>query len=58
MVGEYVKPEYKLDGLKLHHFKNNSLTVTYNLDTLLHFITSAIAVIIIFALSLQAINLI
>lgn len=58
MVGDYAKPEYKLDGLKIHHFKNECLTVTYNLDTLLHFIISAIAVIIIFALSLQAINLI
>ena len=58
MVGEHVKPEYKVDGLKIHKFKNDSLTVTYNLDTLLHFIISAISVVTIFALSLQAINII
>lgn len=57
MVGDYAKPSYVRNGFKVTKQINPSLSVTYNLDTLLHFVISAIAVIIIFALSLQAINL-
>lgn len=57
MVGDYKKPAYVRNGYKVTKQINPSLSVTYNIDTLLHFVISAIAVIIIFALSLQAINL-
>lgn len=56
LVGDYKKPTYKRDGYKVTRQINPSLSVTYNLDTLLQFILSAIAIVCIYALSLQAIN--
>ena len=56
LVGDYKKPTYTRDGYKVTKQINPSLSVTYNLDTLLQFILSAIAIVCIYALSLQAIN--
>ena len=55
LIGDYKKPVLKRDGLKVHHFKNDTLTATYNIDTLLSFIITTIAVIAIYMLALQAI---
>ena len=56
MVGDYKKPTYIRNGFKISKQINPSLSVTYNLDTLFSLIVSAICVITIYALALQAIN--
>lgn len=56
MVGDYKKPTYTRDGYKVSKQINPSLSVTYNLDTLFSLIISAICVICIYALALQAIT--
>lgn len=56
LVGDYKKPTYVRNGYKVTKQINPSLSITYNLDTLLQFIMSAIAIVCIYALSLQAIN--
>ena len=55
MVGDYKKPSYTRIGYKVTKQINPSLSVTYNLDTLLSLLISAICVITIYALALQAI---
>lgn len=55
LVGDYKKPTYVRNGYKVTKQVNPSLTVTYNLDTLLSLIVSAICVITIYYLALQAI---
>lgn len=56
LVGDYKKPTYVRNGYKVTKQINSSLSVTFNLDTMLQFIMSAIAIVCIYALSLQAIN--
>ena len=56
MVGDYKKPTYVRDGYKVTKQINPSLSVTYNLDTLFSLLISAICVICIYALALQAIT--
>ena len=56
MVGDYKKPTYIRDGYKVTKQINPSLSVTYNLDTIISLLISAICVICIYALALQAIN--
>ena len=56
MIGDYKKPTYTRNGYKVSKQINPSLTVTYNLDTLFSLLISAICVICIYALALQAIN--
>ena len=56
MVGDYAKPSYVRDGYKVTKQINPSLSVTYNLDTLFSLLISAICVICIYALALQAIT--
>ncbi len=55
MVGDYKKPTYVRSGYKVTKQLNPSLSVTYNLDTLFSLIVSAICVITIYYLALQAI---
>lgn len=55
MVGDYKKPTYVRNGYKVSKQINPSLSVTYNLDTLFSLIVSAICVITIYYLALQAI---
>ena len=55
MVGDYKKPTYVRSGYKVSKQINPSLSVTYNLDTLFSLIVSAICVITIYYLALQAI---
>ena len=55
MVGDYKKPTYVRNGYKVTKQINPSLSVTYNLDTLFSLIVSAICVITIYYLALQAI---
>lgn len=56
MVGDYKKPSYVRNGYKVTKQINPSLSVTYNLDTLFSLLISAICVICIYALALQAIT--
>ena len=56
MVGDYKKPTYSRKGYKVTKQINPSLSVTYNLDTLFSLLISAICVICIYALALQAIT--
>lgn len=56
MIGDYKKPTYIRDGYKVTKQINPSLSVTYNLDTIISLLISAICVICIYALALQAIN--
>ena len=56
MVGDYAKPSYVRKGYKVTKQINPSLSVTYNLDTLFSLLISAICVICIYALALQAIT--
>ena len=56
MVGDYKKPTYVRNGYKVSKQINPSLTVTYNLDTLISLLISAICVICIYALALLAIT--
>lgn len=55
MIGDYAKPSYVRNGYKVSKQINPSLSVTYNLDTLFSLIVSAICVITIYYLALQAI---
>ena len=55
MIGDYKKPTYIRNGYKVSKQINPSLSVTYNLDTLFSLIVSAICVITIYYLALQAI---
>ena len=55
MVGDYKKPTYIRNGFKVTKQINPSLSVTYNLDTLFSLMVSAICVITIYYLALQAI---
>lgn len=56
MVGDYKKPTYVRNGYKVTKQINPSLSVTYNLDTIFSLLISAICIICIYALALQAIN--
>lgn len=56
LVGDYKKPTIVRDGLKIHNTVSPSLTVTYNLDTLLSLVISAITVISLYYIALQAIT--
>lgn len=56
MIGDYKKPTYTRDGYKVTKQINPSLSVTYNLDTIFSLLISAICVVCIYALALQAIN--
>lgn len=56
MIGDYKKPTYVRNGYKVTKQINPSLSVTYNLDTIFSLLISAICIICIYALALQAIN--